>query len=65
MDKQSTKKVQLEVLQKRLEAKVKDHGIQVFKCAILPGGVFHMGYTIPDQSVNMLSVQNSKKLANP
>ena len=27
MDKQSTKKVQLEVLQKRLEAKVKDHGI--------------------------------------
>ena len=51
LNKQSTEKLQLDVLQKRLHAKIKDHGIRIFQCEILPGGVVQMGYTIPDESV--------------
>ena len=51
LNKQSTQKLQLDVLQKRLHAKIKDHGIRIFQCEILPGGVVQMGYTIPDESV--------------
>ena len=50
-NKQSTQALQLEVLQKRLDAKIKDNGIRIFQCEILPGGVVQMGYTIPDESV--------------
>ena len=50
-NKQSTQTLQLEVLQKRLDAKMKDNGIRIFQCEILPGGVVQMGYTIPDESV--------------
>ena len=49
-NKQCTQKVQLEILQKRLEAKSKDNGIRIFKCEILPGGVVQMVYTIPEES---------------
>ena len=50
MNKQQLENFQLDVLEKRLEAKVKNHGIRVFQCEILPGGVVNMGYTIPDES---------------
>ena len=35
--------IHLGILEKKLEAKVKDHGIRVFTCEILPGGVVKMG----------------------
>ena len=51
MDRKAMDKIQLGILEKKLEAKVKDHGIRVFTCEILEGGVVKMGYTVPDEAV--------------
>ena len=63
MDRQSMDKIQLGILQKKLEAKVKDHGIRVFTCEILPGGVVNMGYTctVSDQSVITICPQEARQ----
>ena len=40
---QNRKIIYLEILKRRLEAKTNDHGLRVFSCEILPGGVVLMG----------------------
>jgi hypothetical protein len=40
---QNGKIIYLEILKRRLEAKTNDHGLRVFSCEILPGGVVLMG----------------------
>ena len=51
MGRKSMEQIHLGILEKKLEAKVKDHGIRVFTCEILEGGVVKMGYTVPDEAV--------------